>query len=298
MRAFLLALALLSATAAEAGERAVVYTVNYPLAFLAEQIGAERVDVRFPVPPEVDPAFWQPGPGAVLAMQSADLVLLNGAGYARWLGSVTLRRSRLVDTSAAFGDRLLPLAGTATHSHGPTGAHSHAGTASTTWLDLRQAVQQAEAVTDAVSRLLPGEAGAFRRRYDDLESELLALDARFRAIMATEAARQPLLASHPVYGYFARRYELDLRAVTWEPRVLPAEREWQALEALLRERPSAWMLWEAEPLPAIAKRLRSLGVRSVVVSTVANRPSQGNLLTALERNVQNLSRAFSGETLE
>ena len=40
--------------------RLSVYVVNYPLAYFAERIGGDRVDVRFPAPPDVDPAFWQP----------------------------------------------------------------------------------------------------------------------------------------------------------------------------------------------------------------------------------------------
>ena len=37
-----------------------VYTVNYPLKYLAERIGGERVDVVFPAPAGEDPAFWSP----------------------------------------------------------------------------------------------------------------------------------------------------------------------------------------------------------------------------------------------
>ena len=52
---------------------------------------------------------------------SADLILRNGAGYARWVDRVTLPASKVVDTSAGFRERYLYLESVATHSHGPQG---------------------------------------------------------------------------------------------------------------------------------------------------------------------------------
>ncbi len=53
------------------------------------------MDVLFPVPEEVDPAYWKPEAEDVAAYQRADLILLNGASYAKWVDFVKLPRSRL-----------------------------------------------------------------------------------------------------------------------------------------------------------------------------------------------------------
>ena len=37
-----------------------IYVVNYPLQYFTERIGKDLVDVHFPVPDNVDPAFWVP----------------------------------------------------------------------------------------------------------------------------------------------------------------------------------------------------------------------------------------------
>ena len=66
-----------------------VYTVNYPLAYFAERIAGGSVKVVFPVPPDVDPAIWSPDAETIADYQQADLVLLNGAGYAGWLQRAT-----------------------------------------------------------------------------------------------------------------------------------------------------------------------------------------------------------------
>ena len=41
----------------ETVDKLVIYTVNYPLAYLAERIGNDLVEVHFPAPVDEDPAF-------------------------------------------------------------------------------------------------------------------------------------------------------------------------------------------------------------------------------------------------
>ena len=60
-----------------------VFVVNHPLAFFAERIGGDAVAVTFPAPANEDPAYWSPDPEIVAAYQGADLILLNGADYAK-----------------------------------------------------------------------------------------------------------------------------------------------------------------------------------------------------------------------
>ena len=149
----------------------VVYTVNYPLQYFAERIAAGHAEVILPAPAGVDPAFWQPDAATVLAYQQADLVLLNGAGYAKWLSRVSLPRRKQVDTSAAFRDRYLRVSQDVTHSHGREGDHSHSGVAFTTWLDFSLAAEQARAVAAALARLRPQLAAVFDDNLEKLQQD-------------------------------------------------------------------------------------------------------------------------------
>ena len=269
--------------APESAERLTVYVVNYPLRYFAERIGGELVRVVFPAPADVDPAHWSPDAETVAAYQGADLILLNGAGYARWVQRASLPRARLLDTSAAFRDRLIAQDAATSHIHGPEGAHSHADLAFTTWLDPELAILQARAVAEAFVEARPAHEAAFRAGLAGLETALGELDTRL-----AEAARAigdtPLLFSHPVYQYFARRYSLNARSLHWEPDEAPDEGAWRALEELLAEHPARWMIWETTPTQATVRRLEALGVRSIVYSPCANAPEQGDLLSVMRRN--------------
>jgi len=270
-------------TVEETTETLTVYTVNYPLAYFAERIGGDQVEVVFPAPPGEDPAFWTPDAETVIAYQGSDLILLNGAGYAKWVERATLPTSKLVDTSAGFADRFIELTNSVTHSHGPEGEHEHSGSAFTTWLDPTLAVEQARAVAAALQARLPESTTAIEGRLSALEAELMSLDERFAAAAAA-LGEKPLLFSHPVYQYLIHRYELNGRQLHWEPDQAPDAKMLSELDHLLDHHAAGWMLWEGEPLDDTVTALDDRGISSIVFSPRANVPAEGDWMTAMAAN--------------
>ena len=226
----------------------------------------------------------------IAEFQGADLIVRNGASYARWVDRAALPRSRMIDTTAARADELLHEARQVTHAHGPGGEHVHSRTASTTWLDLSLAVEQARAIRDALIELLPEREEPLRARFAGLEQDLSELDTRLAAAAAQDV---PLLGSHPIYQYLARRYALDLHSVHWEPDEHPSPEQWSELEDLLRSHPARWMLWEGPPREETVAALAALGVGSVVFSPCGETMEGSDFLRVMAQNVESL-RATQG----
>jgi zinc transport system substrate-binding protein len=247
--------------------------------------------VVFPAPADVDPAYWNPDVAAIAAYQQSDLILLNGAGYAKWIDKVSLPRSRLVNTSKKFRDRYIRTEGAVTHSHGPQGEHAHEDIAFTTWIDFSFAVKQAQAIAKVFGRRKPELKKTFQQNYETLEWDLLALDRRIKKIVAKNQT-QPLIVSHPVYDYFSRRYGLNIKSVHWEPDGIPNNEQWMELQAILKNHPSKWMIWEGAPNPAVVAKLESLGIASLVFDPCGNVPDHGDLMSVMQQNVENLKSAF------
>jgi zinc transport system substrate-binding protein len=274
--------------AAEMDRPLEIITVNYPLAYFAERILGDHGSVSFPAPADVDPAYWSPAPEIISEYQQADLILLNGAGYAAWTANATLPRSGLVNTTAAITDRLIPVESTVTHTHGPAGDHSHGDTAFTTWLDPGIAIEQARAVLDAVVHARPQHEADFRNAFESLESDLTELDSQLQE-MSEQLGKQPVLFSHPVYQYLERRYNLRGFSVHWEPDEVPEEAQWRQLQSVLQQHPATIMIWEAEPLEETRRRLLDLGVDSVIFAPGGNRPAGGDLLDLMHEGIASLS---------
>jgi zinc transport system substrate-binding protein len=139
---------------------------------------------------------------------------------------------------------------------------------------------------------MPERETDFQDRFEFLEDDLTALDGRLEEVTKIGPGR-PLAASHPVYQYLARRFDLNLAYVHFEPDEFPDERSWQELEALLADHPAKWMLWEAEPLPETRARLGELGVASAVFAPCGSRPAAGDYLSVMETNLTNLKPVFA-----
>jgi zinc transport system substrate-binding protein len=267
-----------------------VYTVNYPLAYFAERLAPEGIGVVFPAPAGVDPAFWKPPPDVIGRYQRAGLILLNGAGYARWTQYATLPKSRILVTADGCRDRFLPTGEDLTHQHGPGGEHAHEGTAFTTWLDPGLALCQAGHVRDGLVRLEPSSEQTIRPKLEALERDLSMLDARLRTTAKVWGER-PMLASHPVYQYLADAYGFHIESVHFEPDEALSPEAIQELDALLAGHPAKLMLWEAKPLPETEQLLRDRDITTVVFDPAAQPPPNGDFLTVMRANVERLACA-------
>ena len=245
-----------------------IVAINSPLADFARHLGGDAVRVTLPVPAGEDPALWIPDVEDILTMQSADLVLLNGAGYEPWLGQVSLPVGTVVDTSRNLADSLI-YTDSVTHQHGPDGDHSHGASAFTIWLDPLLALEQAKAIRDALQSRRADLSSAIDGRFSDLEVELLALHHAWQNV-ADKLGDAPVIFSHPVYQYLQQRYQFNGRSLHWEPDEDPGEVEWQALKKLLTTHPAALMIWEAEPVSETLERLATSGIRVAVVDPGAN----------------------------
>jgi zinc transport system substrate-binding protein len=287
----ILFLIVFSVPCSSAAEPLNVYVVNYPLKYFAERIGGDHVRVEFPVPADVDPAYWNPDLADISAFQKADLILLNGAGYGKWVAKVSLPRSKIVDTSRQFKDRYITTKEVMTHSHGAEGKHAHESLAFTTWLDFELAARQAEAIAAAMGRKRPELDDTFQMNYKALAEDLKRLDRDIQAVVSKNTAT-PLTVSHPVYDFFARRYGLNIVSVHWEPDQVPSDSQLREFKGILKQHPARWMIWEGEPVQASVDKLKTLGADSLVFDPCGNVPARGDFMTVMQRNVEDLRRAF------
>lgn len=274
-------------------EETKVFASNYPLSYFAQRISGNSEIVNFP---EIDgdPAFWEPEASDIITMQQSDIILLNGATYEKWQMGVSLPKRKIVDTSKAFHEQLILMEEAVDHAHGPTGDHSHCGTAFTTWIDLNQAAFQAKAIKDVLAKKNVSSEKVLNKNFDSLINDLRDLDTKINEITQGHSDI-PLVASHPVYQYFARRYGLNIKSVMWEPDVMPDEKMWTDLVEILKFHPAKWMIWEGEPLPESVAKLKEMGIESIVFDPCGNRPDEGNFLSVMKNNVANLKRVFGDQ---
>ncbi len=266
-----------------------VVAVNMPLSDFARRLGEGLVEVENPTPIGEDPQDWMPDEAAVARVQQATLILLQGDGAGPWGDVVALPASRIVDTTAEARERFPATTSSARHRHGG-GEHDHAATAAQAWLDLEIARLQARSVRDALVRLRPQSEAQIDARWRTLDQDLAALDEQFR-----EALRgaPPLLASHPVYGFLANAHGLSIESVHWEPEDEPDDDAFAELAALRDAHGASLMLWEAEPRPAMRRRLEEMGLRVVVFEPLAASDGERGFIESMQGNLARIREALA-----
>jgi zinc transport system substrate-binding protein len=265
----------------------LVIASNYPLYYFAHAIAGDSAEVVLPSM-EGDPANWKPTSEDIAQMQSADLVILNGAGYESWLNWVSLPDNRLLDTSTGFRERLIELQGETIHQHGPEGKHSHQGLAFTIWLDPLLAIEQARAIEQAMSKRVPQNHDAYRARLKELEKRLTALDEALGSALKPLAG-QPIVFSHPVYQYLAARYGLNGVSMHWEPGEDPGIKAWIDFRETIRSHPAKMMIWEDLPAEKMTEQLELMDIRPMVFRTASNLPDSGDYLDVMYANIKGLN---------
>ena len=270
----------------KARENPVIAAVNYPLAYFAKRLADGFATVLFDIPAGQDPAFWEPSDQQVTSIQKADLILLNGANYAKWTATRTLPYEATVVTSSSFENQLIRLKDSISHKHKKgSESHSHEGLASTTWLDLKQASAQASAVALALSEQFPKHQATVMSRLQDLRKDLDTLDTSMKSA-ALALGQTTAITSHPVYHYWSRAYDLVTPSLLWEPGNEISPQDIAALARIRKEHPDAkFFIWESTPLARNVKILKEAGLASIIISPCANQPVNGDFLTVMRQNI-------------
>jgi zinc transport system substrate-binding protein len=268
-----------------------IASVNYPLHYFAQRIGGDQIKVIFPLPADVDPAYWQPNVAAISLFQQADVIFLNGVGYAKWIDKVSLPTSRMINTSDGYKKKYIELVEGMTHSHGPEGDHVHKGYAFTTWLNIKLAIEQATMIKEHLVRIIPGQNEYLNMNFNELKTDLGTIDQDLSEV-TKNLQNKNIFGSHPVYQYLANGYGLTIRSEHWEPDQLPSAEQWAVFKDKLVSYPGKIMLWEGQPLPEVENQLASLGIVAVVFNPCANKPDSGDFLSVMKQNLINLKAAL------
>jgi zinc transport system substrate-binding protein len=234
----------------EPDQRPTVVASFYPLAWAAEQIGGDSIDVVNLTPPGAEPHDVELTPKDVEKIQNADLVLYLGSGFQPALErAVEGRSGPSLDLLAR--QKLLAGAGEEQGAHDPH-----------VWLDPSRFA----AMVALIGVQLQREPAAAR-----LAAKLRALDSELAAGLA-HCRRHEIVTSHAAFGYLAKRYGLKQLALTGlSPEAEPSPRDLEALVDEVKQTGATTVFFET----LVSSKLADTVAREAGAKTAVLDPLEG-----------------------
>jgi zinc transport system substrate-binding protein len=222
--------------------RVSVAAAFYPLAYAAEQIGGDQVEVRNLTPPGTEPHDVELSARDVERIRSADVVLYLGSGFQPGF-------ERAVEGANGKAIDLLE------------GWHllaSEEGVDPHLWLDPLRYAEQARRIGDVLGRRESAPGLAERPR---------KLDADFQRGLA-RCARREIVTSHAAFHYLADRYGLEQIGLTGvSPEAEPTARDLEAIVDEVESTGATTIFFETLVSPRLAETVaRETGAKTAVLN--------------------------------
>lgn len=285
-----------AADTAALAERVTAVATFYPVAWMVEQIGGERVSVTNLTPPGVEPHDLELAPDQVDALSDADLAVVMGRNFQPGPEKIAKNRAKptvvLLDAVGA-GDGLVE-----EHEEGQA-EESHSDEFDPhVWLDPRMfSIARAEIVR-ALSGADPVGAVAYARRSEELGVALADLDSSMEAGLKT-CARRTIVTAHEAFGRLAARYGLLQEGIAGlSPDAEPDPQRIADLTDLVKKQGLTTVFFEELAPQNFADTLaREAGVKTAMLSPIeAPTPDElgggASYLTIMRANLETLRTAL------
>lgn len=270
-----------------------VVTTLFPLYDFAKRIGGEKADVQLLLPPGVEPHSFEPRPEDMVRVNRADLFIYTNKVMEPWAESIVagMDKGKVVIVEGSKGIELIaaPHQGDDAHGHGEAGVDPHV------WLDFENARKIARNILDAMTARDPAGADYYRQNAALLDKDLVALDQRYREMVAAAPKKVFLHGGHYAFGYLARRYGLKyISAAAVNADAEPTPTRLAELVRMMRRDKLGYVYTEELLSPRVAETIARETGAKVLMLRAGHNVSREDLergatfVSIMEENLNNL----------
>lgn len=261
----------------------------YPLQFITEQVGGDRVTVRSLTPPGAEPHDVELSPAQVSRIDRADLVVYL-SGFQAAVDDAVAQTSPAHVVDAANDTTLMTPAeerGHKDHDHGALDPHF--------WLDPSRLPSVVDDVASELGAIDPAGAETYAANAAALNQKLEDLDAAYATGLTTCETRT-FVTAHQAFGYLADRYDLDQVGISGvDPEAEPSPARLAAVEKIVRDQDVSTIFFESLVSPKVSETLANdLGIESAVLDPIEGLADPADdYFSIAERNLDALRMALS-----
>lgn len=202
-------------------EKPVITVSIAPQKYFLERLAGDRFEVNVMVPPGIEPDLYEPKPQQLAQLGRSRVYFTLGLPFERqWLPKVRSLYPQLPMVDPSQGMKRLPMADHHHHDHDlaqetktppsdPDRLDPHV------WLSPVAMGEQVAVMADTLAHLDPSQQAIYDQKEKQVVREIGDLDRDLRQQLAGLKQRK-FMVFHPVWGYFARDYNLQMIAIETE----------------------------------------------------------------------------------
>jgi zinc transport system substrate-binding protein len=235
----------------------------FPLYDFARHIAGDRARVVLLLPPGVETHSFEPKPGDMMKVNTANLFIYTGKYMEPWAGDIlkSVDNKNLLVIDASMGIALKE--GQEDHDHQavagkPEEGHkdSHGKYDPHIWLDFSNAQKMVDNILEGLVRQDPANKEFYTKNAAEYKTELQKLDGRFKNVLSGCEKNTFIHGGHFAFNYLASRYNLHyISAYEGSPNAEPTLKKIIALKKEIQKRNIRYVYYEELITPRIAEVL-------------------------------------------
>lgn len=271
----------------------------YPLAYIAEQIGGDYIEVENITPPGTEPHDFEPTPKNIAAIYQANLFILNGQGVDAWAEKILSELTAKNTTVIRMSDHIEKITLAETDHEHEHDTHEEAPEYDPHfWLDPNNMATEADVIADKLIAIDSTHAKEYNHNRDVFKQKLAALHAAYQTGLATCASRE-IVTTHNAFGYLAKRYNLiTFYILGLSPEEEPSPKRIAEVSQLAKDKQIHHIFFEGSVSQKLSETIaQEVGAQTLVLSPVESLSKEQastnqDYISIMNQNLRNLKTAL------
>jgi len=266
----------------------IILTSFYPLYEFTNAIGKEKVQVFSLIPFGIEPHDWEPSIQDLQRMQQAELIIVNGIGFEKWIDDLQEIDSDVVIVDASATILLNNEIENVSDHFVDNNNDPHI------WLNPIFAKIQIKTIADNLKMIDSDNAEYYEKNANEYINELSQLDEKIKKEI-TKCSKKDFYAFHNAFSYFANEYGLIQHTIVSgnDPH---EEATPKTLEKLIQDSRELGInvIFSEEGIDSRLSYViaNEIGAKVLVLDPIEIGNENLSYLTRMEKNVENLKVAL------
>jgi zinc transport system substrate-binding protein len=252
----------------------------YPLFDFAKQVGGNKVSIKNMTPAGAEPHDYEPSPKALVEAQESAVFIYNGGKMEPWADKFLADYNKQA-VKASSGIQLRE------------GKDPHF------WLDPVLAEKIVNNIRDGFVKADPANKTYYEANAASYNKKLAMLNDQIKDGL-TSCKQRSVISSHEAFGYFAKRYDIDVISIAGiSPEEEPSAARLAEISDIVKEKGIGYIFFESLVSPRLADTIaQETGAKTLVFDPIeglsdADQKQGKDYISVQKENLQNLRTALS-----